>query len=155
MSNAYGGILAHARRMAQWYDHNANRVHLDITVANHHKKEDWVQYNQNMNRVSNPNLTSVNLSLAQGEWWWVNDLEVGDLGDDRWNSSPPSDLFFLSSQMVFGGYVSLLDMIPSRKVFVLIWWKRWHMVRAGRTGKLRPYGWSLMLLEALNQKVFN
>ena len=48
-----------------------------------------------MNRVSNPNLTSVNLSLsnARGNDGGVDDLEDGDRRSDRGGSSSSPDLF--------------------------------------------------------------
>ena len=57
-------LLTHERRIAQRYHHNVNRIHLDITVASHNKKVDQTNTNPSMNRVMNPNLTSVNLSLS-------------------------------------------------------------------------------------------
>jgi hypothetical protein len=60
---------------------------------------------------------------------------------------PPTDIFFHCSLLVCGGFVSLLDILPSRKVFVLIRRRRWRMVRAGRTGLPHPYWCSLRSLE--------
>jgi hypothetical protein len=45
--HAYGGLLAHERRIAQCYNHNINRVHLVITVANQNKNKDQIQYKPN------------------------------------------------------------------------------------------------------------
>jgi hypothetical protein len=44
ISHVYGDLLAHERRIAQWYGHNVNRVHLDITIVSHNKKADCIKY---------------------------------------------------------------------------------------------------------------
>ena len=45
ISQTYGSLLTHERRIAQRHIEYKNRVHLDVTVASHNKKKDQTKFN--------------------------------------------------------------------------------------------------------------